>query len=68
MLFRSSLDVWTEEEVQIFCKRFSQHPKQFGKIAADLPEKSTAQAVLFYYRMKNTIGESSSTLGHMGES
>lgn len=65
---RAPLDVWTEEEVQIFCKRFSQHPKQFGKIAADLPEKSTAQAVLFYYRMKNTIGESSSTLGHMGES
>lgn len=60
---RTPLDVWTEEEVQIFCKRFSQHPKQFGKIAADLPEKTTAQAVLFYYRMKNTIGESSFWVG-----
>ena len=49
------LDLWTEEEVQIFCKRFSQHPKQFGRIAADLSEKSTAQCVLFYYRMKTTI-------------
>ncbi|KAM0748135.1 hypothetical protein T439DRAFT_74937 [Meredithblackwellia eburnea MCA 4105] len=49
------LDLWTEEEVQIFCKRYSQHPKQFGKIAAELPEKTTAQCVLFYYRMKNTI-------------
>ncbi|KAK4697925.1 hypothetical protein P7C70_g8131, partial [Phenoliferia sp. Uapishka_3] len=49
------LDLWTENEVHVFCKRFSQHPKQFGRIAADLPEKSTSQCVLFYYRMKNTI-------------
>ena len=49
------LDIWTEEEVQTFCKRFSQHPKQFGRIAADLSEKTTAQCVLFYYRMKTTI-------------
>ena len=49
------LDLWTEEEVQIFCKRFSQYPKQFGRIAADLSEKTTAQCVLFYYRMKTTI-------------
>lgn len=49
------LDLWTEDEVQTFCKRFSQHPKQFGRIAADLPEKTTAQCVLFYYRMKTTI-------------
>ncbi|GAA6012966.1 hypothetical protein JCM10207_008397 [Rhodosporidiobolus poonsookiae] len=49
------LDVWTEQEVETFCKRYAQHPKQFGKIAHDLPAKSTAQCVLFYYRMKNTI-------------
>ncbi|KAL8283852.1 hypothetical protein RQP46_005284 [Phenoliferia psychrophenolica] len=49
------LDLWTESEVHVFCKRFSQHPKQFGRIAADLPDKSTKQCVLFYYRMKNTI-------------
>jgi hypothetical protein len=52
---RAPLDLWTEDEVQIFCKRFSQHPKQFGRIAAELSEKSTAQCVLFYYRMKTTI-------------
>lgn len=52
---RAPLDLWTEDEVQIFCKRFTQHPKQFGRISADLPEKTTAQCVLFYYRMKNTI-------------
>ncbi|KPV75317.1 uncharacterized protein RHOBADRAFT_53310 [Rhodotorula graminis WP1] len=49
------LDVWTEDEVETFCKRYAAHPKQFGKIAADLADKSTAQCVLFYYRMKNTI-------------
>lgn len=52
---RAPLDLWTQDEVQIFCKRFSQHPKQFGRIATDLPEKTTAQCVLFYYRMKTTI-------------
>ncbi|KAK4047003.1 DNA-binding protein snt1 [Microbotryomycetes sp. JL201] len=52
---RAPLDLWTEDEVQVFCKRFSAYPKQFGKIAAALPDKSTAQCVLFYYRMKNTI-------------
>ena len=49
------LDVWTEDEVETFCKRYAAHPKQFGKIAADLADKSTAQCVMFYYRMKNTI-------------
>lgn len=49
------LDVWTEQEVETFCKRYTLHPKQFGKIAQDLPDKSVAQCVLFYYRMKNTI-------------
>ncbi|GJN89097.1 hypothetical protein Rhopal_002071-T1 [Rhodotorula paludigena] len=49
------LDVWTEDEVETFCKRYATHPKQFGRIAQDLADKSTAQCVLFYYRMKNTI-------------
>ncbi|KAK4056848.1 DNA-binding protein snt1 [Microbotryomycetes sp. JL221] len=52
---RAPLDLWTEDEVQMFCKRFAAYPKQFGKIAAALPDKTTAQCVLFYYRMKNTI-------------
>ncbi|GAA5981944.1 hypothetical protein JCM10908_004679 [Rhodotorula pacifica] len=49
------LDVWTEQEVETFCKRYALYPKQFGKIAQDLQGKTTAQCVLFYYRMKNTI-------------
>lgn len=49
------LGLWTDDEVEMFCKRYSQHPKQFGRIAADLPEKTLSQCVLFYYRMKNTI-------------
>ncbi|KAM0787666.1 hypothetical protein ACM66B_003729 [Microbotryomycetes sp. NB124-2] len=52
---RAPLDLWTEDEVQVFCKRFAAYPKQFGRIASALPDKTTAQCVLFYYRMKNTI-------------
>jgi hypothetical protein len=48
-------DVWTQDEVDVFCKRFSQFPKQFGKIAAALPDKTTSQCVLFYYRSKKEI-------------
>lgn len=49
------LEMWTEQEVETFCKRYALYPKQFGKIAQDLPGKTTSQCVLFYYRMKNTI-------------
>ncbi|GAA6062101.1 hypothetical protein JCM10212_002351 [Sporobolomyces blumeae] len=52
---RAPMETWTEAEVETFCKRYAQHPKQFGKIAQGLPGKSTAQCVLFYYRMKNAI-------------
>ncbi|GAA5884675.1 hypothetical protein JCM16303_003709 [Sporobolomyces ruberrimus] len=49
------METWTEAEVEMFCKGYSQHPKQFGKIAQGLADKTTAQCVLFYYRMKNAI-------------
>jgi hypothetical protein len=49
------METWTEAEVETYCKGYSQHPKQFGKIAQNLPDKTTAQCVLFYYRMKNAI-------------
>lgn len=48
-------DSWTEEEIAIFCRRYASHPKQFGKIAAALPNKTTPQCVLFYYRSKKKI-------------
>lgn len=46
---------WTDEEVQTFLRRFAQFPKQFGKIAQELPDKNVSQCVLFYYRSKRTI-------------
>ncbi|GAA5967657.1 hypothetical protein JCM3765_005842 [Sporobolomyces pararoseus] len=49
------MEPWTEAEVETFCKAYSQHPKQFGKIAQNLPDKTAAECVLFYYRMKNAI-------------
>ncbi|KAK9898865.1 hypothetical protein P389DRAFT_39994 [Cystobasidium minutum MCA 4210] len=48
-------DSWTEEEIATFCRRYALYPKQFGKIAAALPDKSTNQCVLFYYRSKKKI-------------
>ena len=49
------LDNWTETEIETYCKRYAQYPKQFGKISSELSDKTTAQCVLFYYRMKDTI-------------
>lgn len=49
------MEPWTEAEVETYCKAYSQHPKQFGKIAQNLPGKTAAACVLFYYRMKNAI-------------
>ncbi|KAF9899520.1 hypothetical protein EC991_008779 [Linnemannia zychae] len=49
-------DPWTEEERQIFIKRYLIYPKQFGKIAAGIEEKTASQCVLFYYREKKKIG------------
>ncbi|KAG0057739.1 hypothetical protein BGZ83_003637 [Gryganskiella cystojenkinii] len=49
-------DIWTEEEREIFTKRYLNYPKQFGKIAAGLEDKNASQCVLFYYRQKKSIG------------
>ncbi|PWN37731.1 uncharacterized protein FA14DRAFT_117644, partial [Meira miltonrushii] len=45
-------DFWSEEEMTIFARRYSLFPKQFGKIAASLPQKTTAQCVAYYYLTK----------------
>lgn len=45
-------DVWTEEEKAIFDRRYALYPKQFGKIAASLPNKSAKQCVSYYYMTK----------------
>ncbi|KAF9969129.1 hypothetical protein BGZ73_008650, partial [Actinomortierella ambigua] len=49
-------DPWTEEEQETFIRRYLQYPKQFGRIAAGLPEKTASQCVLFYYREKKKLG------------
>ncbi|KAF9377077.1 hypothetical protein CPB97_010433 [Podila verticillata] len=49
-------DTWSEEEREIFTKRYLNYPKQFGKIAAGIEGKTASQCVLFYYREKKKIG------------
>ena len=49
---RTGTDDWTEDEVNIFIRKFAEHPKQFGIIADSLPDKTTAQCVTFYYLHK----------------
>ncbi|GAO46331.1 hypothetical protein G7K_0563-t1 [Saitoella complicata NRRL Y-17804] len=48
-------DVWTDEEHALFCQRYIQFPKQFGKIAEGIPEKTAQQCVLHYYLTKKTV-------------
>lgn len=40
---------WTEEETNIFIEKYRQHPKEFGKITAALPEKTHKDVIEFYY-------------------
>ncbi|KAG6335448.1 hypothetical protein ID866_3647 [Astraeus odoratus] len=48
----SGSDYWTEEERDIFLREFAAHPKQFGVIAEQLPNKTAAQCVTYYYLQK----------------
>ena len=43
---------WTTEERDLFKKRYLNYPKQFGKIADGIPDKTAGQCVLYYYRTK----------------
>lgn len=47
--------LWTDEEEETFRRRYAQYPKQFGKIAAKLPEKTRADCVTYYYRTKHSF-------------
>jgi hypothetical protein len=44
--------VWTEKEVGKFLEKYARHPKQFRRIARDLPGKSVKDLVEFYYLMR----------------
>lgn len=46
------IDVWTDEEKEIFLEQFAANPKQFGIIASFLPSKTAAQCVTYYYLHK----------------
>lgn len=48
----SGLDLWTEEERNVFREKYAAHPKQFGLIAQHLPNKTAAQCVTYYYLHK----------------
>ena len=49
-------DVWSEEERNIFARRYVLYPKQFGRIAEKLPHKTPNQCVAFYYLHKHLAG------------
>ncbi|XP_071849876.1 uncharacterized protein [Apostichopus japonicus] len=49
---RQRMNMWTNEEREIFREKFSQHPKNFGAIAAFLERKSVPDCVLYYYQNK----------------
>ena len=43
------VNVWTETEKDIFCKKYLEKPKKFQFIASFLKRKSVADCVAFYY-------------------
>lgn len=46
---------WTDEEKAIFTRSFVDNPKKFSVIAENLPNKTTAQCVQYYYLSKKKI-------------
>ncbi|RPD69444.1 hypothetical protein L226DRAFT_539807 [Lentinus tigrinus ALCF2SS1-7] len=50
----TGFDDWTEEEKAILLEKYAIYPKQFGIIAAFIPNKTPAQCVTYYYLHKNT--------------
>ncbi|OCF60380.1 hypothetical protein L486_00013 [Kwoniella mangroviensis CBS 10435] len=47
--------IWTTEERAIFVRRYMAYPKQFGRIADGIPNKSASDCVLYYYRTKKEV-------------
>ncbi|OHT09303.1 hypothetical protein TRFO_21872 [Tritrichomonas foetus] len=41
--------VWTEQEVKIFLERYTQHPREFKRIATALPSKCVKDVIEFYH-------------------
>ena len=51
-----NINPWSDTEKLIFCDRFMQTPKDFGSIAAGLPNKTAGDCIAFYYLTKNVAG------------
>lgn len=49
-------DYWSPEEKAIFARKYALWPKQFGKIATALPNKTATQCVHYYYLTKHQPG------------
>ncbi|CAO1618086.1 unnamed protein product [Sympodiomycopsis kandeliae] len=49
-------DFWSAEEKGVFARKYALWPKQFGRIAAALPNKTAKQCVYYYYLTKHQPG------------
>uniref|UniRef100_H3B377 Nuclear receptor corepressor 2 n=1 Tax=Latimeria chalumnae TaxID=7897 RepID=H3B377_LATCH len=49
---RQVMNMWSEQEKDLFREKFIQHPKNFGLIASFLERKTVAECVLYYYLTK----------------
>ena len=52
---RSGLYDWSAEEEETFRLKYGEFPKQYGIISTFLPNKTTAQCVLYYYLHKKRV-------------
>lgn len=61
---RKMLNQWTNEEKTIFIKKYLAFPKQFGKIAQYLDNKTVPDVVEFYFTHKHTFNLKSILQAH----
>lgn len=50
----TSASIWSQDERELFQTSYTQQPKQFGWIAAQICSKTRAECVTYYYRTKLT--------------
>lgn len=46
---------WSNSECDVFLKKYLLYPKQFGKIATFLPNKSIEEVIRYYYKNKHRL-------------